>query len=170
MNTKYNNEEFNQIVSHILEDKDFQKLKEIHHHDSNRFIHSLKVSYYSYHVAKVLHLNYDEVARGGLLHDFFIERTINFENPKDKVLLYTTKHPMLALQNAKEHFELTEKEEDMIKSHMFPLDFRIPKYAESWIVNLVDTGVSVFEFSKKFGYKFSYVMNLYLLFLLNMMK
>lgn len=170
MNTKYNNEEFNKIVLHILEDKDFQKLEEIRHHDSNRLQHSLKVSYYSYRIAKALHLNYDEVARGGLLHDFFIERTVNFENPKDKVLLYTTKHPMLALQNAEEHFEITEKEADMIKCHMFPLDFRIPKYAESWIVNLVDTGVSTFEFSKKFGYKFSYAINLYLLFLLNMMK
>lgn len=58
----------------------------------------------------------------------------------------------------------------MIKCHMFPLDVRIPKYAESWIVNLVDTGVSVCEFSKKFGYQFSYLFNLYLILLFNTMK
>lgn len=170
MNQIYKNEEYNKIVSHILEDKDFQKLKEVRHHDSNRLAHSLKVSYYSYKVSKILHLDYEQAACGGLLHDFFIERTVNYENPKDKFLLYTTKHPLLALKNAEEHFDITEKEADMIKCHMFPLDIRIPKYAESWVVNLVDTCVSTFEFSKKFGYQFSYLFNLYLILLFNTMK
>ena len=53
---------------------------------------------------------------------------------------------------------------------MFPIDYRIPKYLESWIVNLVDTSVSVNEFSKKFGYKLSYVSNLLLIVLLNAIK
>lgn len=96
MNFIYKNEEYNRIVSPILKDKDFQKLEDIRHHDSNRLQHSLKVSYYSYKVSKWLHLDYEQSARGGLLHDFFIERTVNFENPKDKFLLYTTKHPLLA--------------------------------------------------------------------------
>ena len=145
-------------------------MKEVRHHDSNRLAHSLKVSYYSYKVSKILHLDYEQAACGGLLHDFFIERTVNYENPKDKFLLYTTKHPLLALKNAEEHFDITEKEADMIKCHMFPLDIRIPKYAESWVVNLVDTCVSTFEFSKKFGYQFSYLFNLYLILLFNTMK
>ena len=53
---------------------------------------------------------------------------------------------------------------------MFPMDYRIPKYVESWIVNLVDTGLSINEFSKKFGYKLSYVTNLLFIVLLNTIK
>ena len=170
MKKMLNDMEYTKIVSSILNNQDFLKIKEIRHHDSNRFDHSLKVSYYSYKVAKALKLNYEEVARGGLLHDFFEDRTVNYDAIKDKFLLYTTKHPMIALQNAESCFELTEKEKDMILCHMFPLDVRVPKYAESWIVNIVDTCISTFEFSKKFSYKFSYVLNLYLLFILNAMK
>ena len=53
-----------------------------------RFDHSMKVSYYSYKVAKLLHLDYRQTARGGLLHDFFLspevrskkERFVSFIN------------------------------------------------------------------------------------------
>ena len=53
---------------------------------------------------------------------------------------------------------------------MFPVDYRIPKYAESWIVSLVDKVLSFGEVSNRFGCKLSYVFNLYLLFILNVIK
>ena len=28
---------------------------------------------------------------------------------------------------------------------MFPISFKIPKYLESWIVDLVDDGISIYE-------------------------
>lgn len=159
--------EYMSLVQDILELEEFKQMKHIRHHDNNRLEHSLKVSYYSYKVAKALHVNYEEAARGGLLHDFFLERTVDYTNVKDKILLYTTKHPQDALENAKKYFDLSTKEEDIIKCHMFPLDYRIPKYMESWIVNLVDTGLSTREFWKKFGYKLSYATNMLTIVLLN---
>lgn len=165
-----NDQEYNRIVRHILDNEDFSKMENIKHHDSNRLDHSLKVSYYSYKIAKTLRLDYVQTARGGLLHDFFLERTIDYDKFKDKVKLYTFKHPHDAVEMSKERFSITPMEEDMIRCHMFPLDINIPKYAESWIVNLVDTGISVFEFSKKFGYKLSYAANLYVILLLNSLR
>ena len=162
--------EYQRIIKDILEHSEFQKLRYIKHHDSNRLDHSLKVSYYAYRVAKKMHLNYVEVARGGLLHDFFIERTTDFDSVKDKVKLYTTGHPVEAEKKKKKHFDLTMMEEDMIRCHMFPLDVHIPKYAESWIVNLVDTALSTKEMTLKFGYKLSYLANLYLILVLNGLK
>ena len=53
---------------------------------------------------------------------------------------------------------------------MFPIDYKIPKYAESWIVSSVDKVVSLGEVSRKFGYKLTYLFNLYLIFILNIMK
>ncbi len=159
--------EYMDLVQDILDLEEFKQMKHIRHHDNNRLEHSLKVSYYSYKVAKALHVNYKETARGGLLHDFFLERTVDYTNIKDKVLLYTTKHPQDALENSKKFFDLSMKEEDIIKCHMFPFDYRVPKYIESWIVNLVDTGLSTREFSKKFGYKLSYATNMLTIVLLN---
>lgn len=158
------------IVNDILINEEFKKMGNVKHHDSNRLQHSLKVSFYSYKIAKKLHLNYIDVARGGLLHDFFLERTVDYKKVKDKVKLYTSNHPKKAVINAKKHFELNNIEEDIIRSHMFPIDIKIPKYAESWIVSSVDKAVSLFEFSKKFTHKFIYVANFSLLFLINVLK
>ena len=66
------------LVDYILNDDEFNKIDAIEHHGITRKEHSVKVSYYSYKIAKALHLNYRDVARGGLLHDFFLsdeERT-----------------------------------------------------------------------------------------------
>ena len=158
------------IVNDILVNDDFKIIGGIKHHDSNRLQHSLKVSYYSYVIAKKLHLNYFDVARGGLLHDFFMERTVDYKKVKDKLKLYTGGHPKMAVINSKKIFDINEIEEDIIRSHMFPIDIKIPKYAESWLVSSVDKVVSIYEFSKKFGHKLSYVSNFTLLFLLNVLK
>lgn len=166
----YDYEEYNQIVSPILANEDVKELENIRHHNSNRLEHSKRVSYYSYIISKRLHLDYVGCARAGLLHDFFLERTVQYKNPKDKFLLFTTKHPMYALENAKNHFPISEKEADIIRTHMFPVDYHVPKYAESWIVSGVDKVVSTFEFSRKFHYQLSYVFNLFFILLFNSMK
>jgi len=168
---KYNNDkEYLSIIDNILENKHFQKLKDIKHHNTTRLKHSLKVSYYSYKIAKLFGLDYRDVARGGLLHDFYEEEIRKCKKIKDKVLLFSTKHPDNAVINASNNFELTEKEINIIKTHMFPVDYKIPEYAESWIVSLVDKVLSIGEFSNKFKYKFSYLVNLYLLFVINIIK
>lgn len=158
------------LVNPILENKNFSQIDTIIHHGTTRMNHSIRVSYYSYKIAKILCLDYKQIARAGLLHDFYLNRTVDYEKKKDKFLLFTTEHPKVAVENAKKYFELTEKEEDMIKTHMFPADYRIPKYAESWIICIVDKIVGTYEFSRKFKYQFTYGLNFSLLFLLNILK
>lgn len=168
---KYNKDnEYLSIINNIMSNKEFTKIENIKHHNTTRLDHSMKVSYYSYKIAKSLKLDYIDVARGGLLHDFYTDKISECKKIKDKIKLFSTKHPKDAVNNSKTYFELSEKEIDIIKSHMFPVDYRIPKYAESWIVSSVDKVLSFFDFSKKFGYKFSYIFNLYLLFVLNIIK
>lgn len=170
MTKKIKDGEYLYIINHILENSEFQKMSNIKHHNTTRMDHSLKVSYYSYKIAKTLRLDYEDVARAGLLHDFYIDEIRNCNKIKDKIILFSTKHPNDAVINASEHFDLSEKEINIIKSHMFPVDYRIPKYAESWIVSLVDKVLSFGEVSKRFGYKLSYLFNLYLIFVLNIIK
>lgn len=169
--TKCNkDQEYLFIIDSIMENEEFRKIENIKHHNTTRLDHSMKVSYYSYLIAKTLRLDYKEVARGGLLHDFYTDKISECNKVKDKIKLFSTQHPKDAVNNATTYFNLSEKEINIIESHMFPVDYRIPKYAESWIVSLVDKVLSIGEFSKKFSYKLSYVFNLYLLFVLNIIK
>ena len=68
---KYDDRQYLSIVGDILEDEKFAEMKEIIHHGLDRMGHSLRVSYYSYKISRILGLDYESAARGGLLHDFY---------------------------------------------------------------------------------------------------
>ena len=155
------------IVNNILDNKEFLKIKTIEHHGISRYDHSLKVSYYSYKIAKILHLDYEQTAIGGLLHDFFLSP--EDRSQKERIASVFT-HPKQAVSMARSQFNLTAKEEDMIRSHMFPINLSIPKYAESWIVSMVDKCVATNEFALKFRFRLKYAYNLFLLFAISIMK
>ena len=159
--------EYKEIVRHILESDEFNEIKKIEHHGVTRLDHSIKVSYYSYKLSKILKLDSEEVARGGLLHDFFLSD--EERSAKDR-FVSTFNHPKKAVKNANELFNITVKEQDIIRTHMFPVNLAVPKYAESWLVSFVDKAVGLKEFGHKFGYKLAYIANVYLLFLINTIK
>lgn len=165
--TKEFDREYRQIVYHILVNEEFHKIKSIEHHGVTRYDHSLKVSYYSYKIAKFLHLDYEETARGGLLHDFFLS---NEKRSSKERFISTFVHPKKAVKKAEENFNLTEKEKDMIRTHMFPVNLAVPKFAESWIVSLVDKAVAVLEFERTFQYRLAYIFNIYFLLFLNYIR
>lgn len=151
--------EYNIIVDDILKNDIFNKINDIEHHGTTRMKHSKRVSYYSYKICKLLHLDYISAARAGLLHDFFISD--NNRNKKER-LKSTFIHPKEALKNANKYFDLNPKEQDIIITHMFPININIPLYMESWIVSTIDKIVGTFEFIKAFSLKYTYITNLYL--------
>ena len=111
--------EYMEIISSIIKNENFNKIKMYEHHGITRFEHSLKVSYYSYKIAKKFGLNYQETARGGLLHDFFYSPE---DRDKKERFVSTFIHPKRAVATAKENFDLSAKEIDMIRAHMFPVN------------------------------------------------
>lgn len=136
--------EFELIIKDIDNSKEFQKTKEIVHHGMNRYEHSKRVSYYSYKIAKKIGLSYEEVARAGLLHDFFLvdNKQMNIKEKANTLM----NHPKYAMAYSEKYFSLTDKEKDIILTHMFPVaPTRVPKYAESWLVDIVDDVVAVIE-------------------------
>lgn len=137
---KYKDSEFYWLIKPILENKEYQKTKNIRHHGITRYDHSLRVAYYTYKITKILHLDYQDTTQAALLHDFFIDEV------KDKNFISRLrKHPDCAVKNALTHFELNDKQIDIIKTHMFPITFTPPKYLESWIVDAVDDVAAVYE-------------------------
>ena len=140
---KLDDYEYMNLVSDILDNEEFNKTKSIMHHGLNRYDHCIRVSYYSYKVTKLLRLAYKDVARAGLLHDFFFVDNNEIDTTKRIDVLIN--HPKYALFNSKRNFELNDREENIIASHMFPVALKAPKYIESWIVDIVDNVVAIFE-------------------------
>lgn len=151
---------YKSIVKNILRDNNFKKTYNIEHHGISRMEHSLRVSYYSYKIAKKLEFDYKAVARGGLLHDFYLEGD---ERNKVKKFTDTFVHPKKALATSKEYFDLSQLEENIIVSHMFPIYLSLPKYKESVLVNLVDKVIGGYEMMRKVRCKTVYMLNYTLL-------
>ena len=133
MKIDINNYEWNNIVKDILNNKEFKKIELCPHHKTNRLEHSKRVSQISYNVCKKLNLDYVSAARGGLLHDFF---TNSYKESKKGNLMKN--HPKIASNNATKHFNINDKEKNIIESHMFPLNIVPPKYMEGWILCCAD--------------------------------
>ena len=151
MKIDFDNYEYKEIVKDILNNREFKKIELCPHHKINRLVHSKRVSYYSYKICKKLGFDYVSAARGGLLH-FFLNK-YNTKNSR-KLLI---SHPSIALNNAKKHFVLSDKEKNIIKCHMFPVSISVfPKYRESVVVSLVDKVMWFYEkvtgYSKEINY------------------
>ena len=156
------------LVDDIIENKEFLKLENIIHHECNRFNHSVRVSYWSYKIGKSLKLDYERIARAALLHDFFFEDNTNSDY-KTRIATML-KHPKYALENAKKYYDLTELEEDIILTHMFPIVPRLPKYIESWMVDIVDDIVSIYEKTYVIRKQLSAATSFIMLFILNYIR
>ena len=158
-------EQFRNLTEDIMNHEEYSKLKNITHHGITRYDHCLRVAYYSYMFTKVVRLDYKSAARAGMLHDFFLD-TYNQTNQASLLM----DHPNIAVENSKKYFEINKKEEDIIRSHMFPVALTLPKYAESWVVLIADDIAAIVERSYQYKYKLCYIFNFYLIFLFTFMK
>ncbi|MBU1538067.1 hypothetical protein KKF84_22335 [Myxococcota bacterium] len=147
-------QEYTEIVADILENTEFQRLREFFHHNSSIYQHALSVSFTSYKVCKRLKLDYRSAARGGLLHDFFLYDWRDHDEPDlAKEKFHGLHHPRIALENSLKHFTLNRTERDIIVKHMWPLTLRPPITRESFIVSFVDKYASSREFLQEWGKK-----------------
>ena len=163
MNNKQK-EDFNSLVQDIVDNKRFNKLNKELHHGITRYQHSMRVAKWTYRICNLLNMKHkDEVTRAALLHDFYINEDLVSDNGASKL----GEHPNVALKNSKKHFEITEIQADIIKTHMFPCNFDIPKYKESWLVSGIDKAVSTYEMLR---FKSSLYAGIYALFLFEIIK
>lgn len=137
--------EYFEFVKDLLDSDIVNEMKKFRHHYSTTcYQHCLNVSYYNYLVCRKLGLNAKSAARAGMLHDLFLYdwRTVE-KKAGDKP--HGMRHPKIALDNAKEHFEIGKREEDMIVKHMWPLTLKFPKYAESYVIVIIDKYTAMLE-------------------------
>lgn len=125
---------FIEIARPLLEHPGVIKLKDFNHHfGKSRLDHVLDVSWKAFRISRCLSLDSAAVVKGALLHDLFYYDWLR-EGPR----WHGIRHPLIALQNARQITPLSAKEEDIIKKHMWPLCARPPRYPESWVVCFTD--------------------------------
>ncbi len=121
----------------ITGSKKYKRTKELRQHGNvTVFEHSLSVAETSLKISKMLHIKVDEesMVKVALLHDYFLYDWHDKNHPK----MHGFRHASFAADNAMRDFGLTEKEYKAIRSHMFPLNLRIPTSREAFILTLAD--------------------------------
>jgi len=104
--------------------------------------HCRSVAALSWLIAKRLHLDVDErvLAQGALLHDFYL---YDWHGAGWR---HSYRHPEAARRNAVERFHVDEATQDVIASHMWPINpTHIPSSTEAWLVTIADKIVSAHE-------------------------
>ncbi|MBQ7597348.1 MAG: HD family phosphohydrolase [Clostridia bacterium] len=154
-----NDEGFFDVVGDIYNSDEVQSLKQYEQHlEIDRLQHITSVSFVAYVTCKKFGLDYRSAAVGAVMHDLFYYDWRDGETGKWH-RLHGYKHPNYAALNAKELFpEITKKETDIIRSHMWPLTLRFPKSKEGLIVSLSDkycaTRELLYSLNKKYRERF----------------
>ncbi len=146
MKVKKHYSDYMDHVRDVLRSPSIQRLEDFDQHmGTTRLRHSFNVSYKSYVLAKKLGWDSRAVARAGLMHDMFY---YNFRDTDYTAREHCRIHPQIALENARSNFELSGKESDIIRSHMWLTAKPRPGCKESYLVTMVDKYCAAQEFCK----------------------
>lgn len=134
----------------ILRSENFRATREnIQHGTVSVHRHSISVAQCSLEIAEKLEAlgirsRERDMVRGALLHDYFL-----YDWHKHKSSrwwkMHGFCHPGVALRNAGQEYELTDRQKDIIRKHMWPLTVTPPRCREAWIVTAADKYCSLLE-------------------------
>ena len=108
--------------------------------------HSVAVTLMSVRLARRLRLkklDMESMIKGALLHDYFLYDWRNDDSITRRH--HGFNHARRALENAGRDFSLSPVAKDVIEKHMFPLNIRLPKYKESYVVSVADKVIATKE-------------------------
>jgi uncharacterized protein len=130
--------EYLACVQDILDHPVFQSMDQFIQHGSTTCkSHCIKVSFMTYKICRSRGWDYVSAARAGLLHDLFLYDWHTHAKETGEHFHGLT-HPRVAMNNAIRYFGITEKEQDMILRHMWPLTLIPPKCIEGYVLLYTD--------------------------------
>ncbi len=134
-------------ASDILQSGNFKSTRNyIQHGSIPVHTHCIDVAGKSIAISRFLGIRCSEreLVRGALLHDYFLYDWHD-KNRENYQMLHGFYHPGIALRNADREYDLTLREKDIIKKHMWPLTVVPPLCREAWIVTTADKYCSILE-------------------------
>ena len=133
---------YRSCVEELLRAPQVQAMRPIRHHPGvSCFEHSAFVSYVAFYLAHCWGGDARLAARAGLLHDFYL-----YDPRSLACYRQCFAHPAAALRNAAALCgKLSEKEENCILAHMWPISRRAPRCREAAAVCLADKLCAVAE-------------------------
>lgn len=149
-------ERLEKLYESLYNDERIERIMYIQQHrGSNTYFHVLKVTRTAYRIAKRCHrkIDFESLIMGAILHDYFLyDWRVNREKKKG----HGKNHPIIACANAIRDFAINEKVQNIIISHMWPINFFcFHNCIEAHIISLADKHVSFREAicSKKYKEK-----------------
>ena len=143
-------EKFNEELTLLLQDPNICQMENFpQHKSSNTLKHSVSVAKLSFSLAEKFgwDISEAELVKGALLHDYYL---YNARTEDISGYSHGISHPETALRNAMKDFELTGKEKNIIRGHMWPLTlFSPPRSKEAILVCIADKYVAAKEMSFK---------------------
>jgi len=148
-------EEFAELIKDYLEYDVIKQMDEhIHHGTTTTLQHCKNVAWICYLLNKKLNLNANEkeLVEVAMLHDLFL---YDWHDGDPARRIHGFVHADIACNNAIKHFGIPEKQQEAIRSHMWPLNItKIPKSREAVILCIVDKYCALIEtvrLNKHFG-------------------
>ena len=137
----------------LLEDKyqDFfhnplvEKMKEVPmHRGSNCYMHSFRVARKAIRLGlKKKKVDLEAILVAAILHDYYL---YDWRQDRSKLKHHGQRHPYIAAEQAKRDFGVDELVQTIIKSHMWPMNFKeYPKTKEAKVLSICDKGVAIRE-------------------------
>ena len=141
---------FDTKLTLLLQDPNICQMRHFpQHKSSNTLKHSISVAKLSFSLAEKFgwDISEAELVKGALLHDYYL---YNARTEDISGYSHGISHPETALRNAMKDFELTGKEKNIIRGHMWPLTlFSPPRSKEAILVCIADKYVAAKEMSFK---------------------
>ena len=135
---------FDRLIGELSRDPRCQQMKEFTQHGRvSTYDHCMSVARTSFQIGRLLpfKMNERELVRGAFLHDYYL---YDWHHCDEK--WHGFRHPRTAARNAKRDFSVSDREKNIIESHMWPLTIRtFPKSKEAVCVCLADKFCSLKE-------------------------
>ncbi len=150
----------------LLDFEPLVKAEEYRHHggENTLMAHLIRTAWCAYWICRIFHVSeeHEEAAvQAALLHDLFGYDW--HERPDSKRLVpnmegirHALFHGTEAADYVGERVQITERQRDAIRSHMFPLYPIPPRFCEGWVLTAADKLIAIKELFREFASKFGY--------------
>lgn len=132
----------------ILASDNFRSTRShLQHGSMTVYRHCMDVAVCSLLLNEKLGLGCDQhdLIRGALLHDYFLYDWHDRAYLSQRKRFHGFWHPGIALRNAEKEYELTDRQREIIRKHMWPLSVVPPTCREAWVVTAADKYCSLME-------------------------